>query len=235
MSSSSRPATGSVIREEVASSAQPIAQRELRRGDWTRYGDERVLGDATTEHTLGRLADSVRAAAQAQGYSTGWAEGRRKAEAEARVVAARTAEEIAAVEQRREAEHRAAVAAWELAAQRLHDAVETARATILEQATDLAYEIVRELLGRELGDDTAATEQATRRVLSSMPATDEVVAVHLPPAAVSAPAARSLVELGVRLVADTTLGPADAFIETSDRIVDLRLSSALGRVREVLS
>ena len=44
-----------------------------------------------------------------------------------------------------------------------------------------------------------------------------------------------LIELGVRLVADTTLGPADAFIETSDRIVDLRLSSALGRVREVLS
>lgn len=235
MTSSSRPSAGRVLRNGGAASARPLDQRDLRTGEWTRYGDDGVLGDPATEHTLSHLAETVRAAAQAQGFSTGWAQGRHKAEAEARATAEETAAATAVAEQRREAEHRAAVAAWELAAQRLHDAVEQARASIVEQGTGLAFEVVRELLGRELADDAVAAESAAHRVLAAMPPADEVVAVRLPPSAVGAPAARSLTEVGLRLVADTTLGPADAFIEASDHVLDLRISSALDRVREALA
>lgn len=233
MSSSNRPTPGTVLRDGAAT-ARPLDHRELRTGSWTRYGDSSVLGDPATEHTLANLADTVRAAAQAQGYATGWAEGRRKAEAEARVAAAEAAAAATAAEQRRETEHRAAVAAWELAAQRLHDAVDQARSSILERGTELAFEVVRELLGQELHDEAAAAVTAISRALAAVSGTEGVVAVHLPPAAVDAPAARSLRELGLRLVADSTLGPADAIVEAADHVVDLRVSSALGRVGEVL-
>lgn len=235
MSSSSSRTSGAVIRNGGAAGARPLYHHELRTGDWTRYGDGTVFGDPTTEHTLANLADNVRAAAQAQGYATGWAEGRRKAEAEARQTALETAAAIADAESRREAEHRAVVAAWELATQRLHDAVENARVSMVERGTNLAFEVVRELLGRELGDDDAAAANAVSRVMAAIPDTENLVAVHLPPSTMSASAAEALIELGVRIVADTTLGPADAVVEAADHVVDLRLSSALDRVREVLA
>ena len=57
MSSSSRRTSGAVIRNGTAATARPLDQRELRTGDWTRYGDGTVFGDPTTEHTLAHLAD----------------------------------------------------------------------------------------------------------------------------------------------------------------------------------
>jgi flagellar assembly protein FliH len=235
MSSSSRRTSGAVIRNGTAATARPLDQRELRSGDWTRYGDGTVFGDPATEHTLANLADNVRAAAQAQGYATGWAEGRRKAEAEARELALETAAAISAAEARREAEHRDAVAALELAAHRLHDTVEQARMAVIEQGTDLAYALVRELLDRELSDNAAAAEYVIHRVLSTMPPAETIVAVHLHPSAVDAPAAGALVQLGLELVADATLGLADALVETPEHVLDLRISAALDRVREVLA
>src|SRR3954462_4330673 len=97
--------------------------RELRTGGWTRLGSSSVLGDAVTEHTLSGLAEQAQAAARAQGYSTGWAEGRRAAEEGADEQRLALVAEHQADEARREAEHRAAVAALTRAAQQLTDAL----------------------------------------------------------------------------------------------------------------
>src|SRR5688572_17219799 len=106
--------TSSLSEHGTGRSAQPAALRaavvpagevgavgalptpELRTGHWTRLGSESVLGDLVTESVLGDIADRVRAAATAEGYAVGWAQGRRDAAAaaaeEARVRAAEQAE-----------------------------------------------------------------------------------------------------------------------------------------------
>lgn len=208
MSSSSSRTSGAVIRNGGAAGARPLDHHELRTGDWTRYGDGTVFGDPITEHTLANLADNVRAAAQAQGYATGWAEGRRKAEAEARQTALETAAAIAdaagAARGRAPRGGRGVGAGHPAAPRRgrerpgLHGRV---------RGTNLAFEVVRELLGRELGDDDAAAANAVSRVMAAIPDTENLVAVHLPPSTMSASAAEALIELGVRIVADTTLAP----------------------------
>ena len=107
----------------------PLATPELRTGVWTRFGTSSVLGDAVTEETLSALAETTRTAARSQGYAVGWAEGRRAArdEADAAARAAEAARREA--EDARAREHAAAVAALELAAARLHEAVDGICAT----------------------------------------------------------------------------------------------------------
>jgi hypothetical protein len=73
------------------------------------------------------------------------------------------------------------------------------------------------------------------RVLQVLPAAP-VGRVRLHPSLVSAEAVRDLVARGLEIVPDSTLGPADALVESTDgAVVDLRIDEALGRVREVLS
>ncbi len=100
--------------------------RELRSGEWTRLGGAAILGDAATEHTLSALAADAQAAARAQGYATGWAEGRRAAEEQAHAAELEAAEQRRVADDRREAEHQAAVQALLTAAASLeHSVTET--------------------------------------------------------------------------------------------------------------
>ncbi|HRD62006.1 MAG TPA: hypothetical protein PL137_13945, partial [Nocardioides sp.] len=74
-----------VLRGEVATLT--FETPELRSGEWTRFGPDSVLGDAVTEAALSAMVDDARSAAQAQGYSVGWAQGRREAADEAALAA----------------------------------------------------------------------------------------------------------------------------------------------------
>src|SRR5215218_8586957 len=100
-----------------------VQPRELRSGSWTRLGSGTVLGDAVTEQTLAGLAEQAEAAARAQGYSRGWAEGRHAAEQQAAQDRAAALAADQRAEEVREAEHRAAVAGLTRAAALLDDAV----------------------------------------------------------------------------------------------------------------
>ena len=113
----------------------PLATPELRTGVWTRFGANSVLGDAVTEETLSALAESTRTAARSQGYAVGWAEGRRAAREQADAVAEATEAARREAEDVRAREHAAAVAALELAAARLHEAVDGLCATVEHQAS----------------------------------------------------------------------------------------------------
>src|SRR3712207_5437512 len=90
-----------------SSSEAALPTPELRTGSWTRLGSSSVLGDAVTEHTLSGLAEQAQAAARAQGYATGWAQGRRAAEARAEEESRQVAAERLLEDQRRADEHRA--------------------------------------------------------------------------------------------------------------------------------
>ncbi len=213
----------------------PLATPELRTGEWTRLGGRRVLGDAVTEETLSALAESTRVAARSQGYAVGWAAGQRAAREATRREAEAAEAARAEVEARREAEHRTAVVALELAATRVHDTALSLTTAIEEQASTLAWELTRELVGRELRSATGA--EVVRRALQLMP-TEPVVRVHLHPDQLTDLTARDLEELGERgatAVADPSLAWGDALVETDDHVVDLRIGTALERVREVLA
>ena len=219
-----------VIRADRAGLATPLATPDLSAGAWTRWGAPGVRGDAVTEDVLSTLADRTRAAAQAQGYAVGWAKGVREAEAAARV--ARAEEESARTrdEARREAEHAAAVSALRTAATRLEELTTSTQERLDAQASELAFAVTAEVLGVQAAAQPA--EDVVRRALAVLP--DEADAtVRLHPSV-----ARSIttgLPAGVSLVADPSMGPADALVELSDHVIDLRVDQALARLREVLA
>ena len=77
--SQARGAESAVLRRHEVGELAPLPTPELRTGTWTRHGDGALLGDEVAESLLGRVAEETRAAAQAQGYAVGWAQGRRAA------------------------------------------------------------------------------------------------------------------------------------------------------------
>jgi flagellar assembly protein FliH len=226
-----REHTASVEEVEIA----PLSTPELRTGVWTRLGSSTVLGDSVTEAALSALAESTRTAARSQGYAVGWADGQRAAREQARADAALAEAARREAEEIRAREHSAAVSALELAAARLHDAVVSLSAAVEEQASGLAWELTRELVGRELRTVTGA--DVVRRALQLAP-TEPVVRIHLHAdqlADLSAADLAQLSERGVSAVADATLSWGDALVETYDHLFDLRVRTALDRVRGVLS
>ena len=209
------------------------ARPDLRTGVWTRLGHPSVLGDDVTEQALGRLAERTQKAARAQGYAVGWAEGRKQALARAEENAAVAAARAAEREAERDAEHQRAVAALQAAAAELRASVTGVCDLVAAQATDLAFELTRELVGHELALEEDPGAGVVRRVLASLPAA-HIATVRLHPAVVESAAARSLAEQGVALQPDPGLAPDDAVVEVDDAAIDLRLESALDRLRQAL-
>lgn len=219
-----------VVTESDDAGFAPLATPELRSGTWTRHGERSLLGDAVSEAILSRVAESARSAAEAQGYAVGWAQGVRAAAEEAGATARRTEELRREAERRREAEHRQAVAALTAAATEVREQLGALSERIESQATQLAWAIVESLLGREIASVTGAA--VVRRVVSVLPATTCTVRLH--PNVVSSDDVRELLERGVAVVADPSLGLADALVIADGSVVDLRVAEAMSRVRDAL-
>jgi flagellar assembly protein FliH len=195
-----------------------------------------VHGDAVTEGALDGLADSIRSKARAQGYSVGWAQGRRQAVLEARQQQADREAEAEAAEKLRAAEHAEALTALRLAAQALHEQAAVVAARVEDAALELARELTRTLVGHDLRTTPDPAGDTVRRALTLLPEPDDVpVTLRLHPDVAAAPASDDLRTRGVRVVADASLDTCDAVVETDDAVVDARVSVALGRVLEVLS
>lgn len=206
---------------------------ELRVGRWTRLGSQSVLGDAITESLLDGIASEARDAAQAQGYAVGWAAGRRAAAEQAAAEEAERAARQAADETRRAGEHRAAMEALAQAAERVRGLLGDLTTAVEAQATDLAWALTAEVVGIHV----AAMEPAdvVARVLQVLPAAP-VGRVRLHPSVADSDTAQDLVSRGLEVIADASLQPSDALVESTDgAVVDLRIDEAMARVREVLS
>jgi flagellar assembly protein FliH len=235
MKSSSPDPRGGVLTADDADQVTVRAVgpgRELRTGGWTRLGSSSVLGDQVTEHALAALAADTRAAARAQGYATGWAEGRRAAEERAAVQEQQVADQHRAEEQRREAEHRAAVQALLRAAAELDQALAAACARVESHAVEIAVGLTEELLGRELAVAETPGLDAVRRALALVPG-EPVVRIRVGAEEARHPLLADLAG-SATVVADPTLGRGDVLVETEAGVVDARVSGAIERVREVL-
>ena len=219
--------------DDMTGQYRAAARPDLRTGVWTRLGDSAVLGDAVTEAALGGLAERTHVAARSQGYAMGWAEGRQEALVRASEAEAAAAQRHRDEEDRREREHRAAITALADAAVALRTATQEATTRIADQATRLAFELTQELVAHELSAAADPGSSVIARVLATLP-DDTRVTVRVHPTTAASTSAGLLVEHGVRLVTDPDLGPGDAVVETDRAAVDLCISSALERLREVL-
>ena len=212
--------------------APAFQHRELRSGDWTRLGNTAVLGDTVTEHLLSTLAADARAAASAQGYAMGWAEGRRAAEEQARVAEAEADERRRLIEEQHEAEHQAAIAALLRAAATLEESVAATCARVETHAVRLAAQLTETLVGHEVSVAKNPGLGAVRRALALMPG-EPVARIRVAPEAATNPELVALAGTAV-VVADPSLGRGDALVESDSAVVDARVSTALQRVLEVL-
>jgi flagellar assembly protein FliH len=181
---------------------------------------------------LGELAETARAQAQAQGYAVGWAQGRRDARMAAADATRRAEQAAREAELRREAEHRAAVTALHRAADELRGAVEEACGTVALQGTDLALALTETLLGHELS--TATDADVVRRTLRLMPA-PTTATVRLHPDVAASAAVQQLSDAGLTVVADPSLQRDDALVEVDGSVTDLRISTAMERLRQALA
>jgi flagellar assembly protein FliH len=211
----------------------PFASRDLRTGGWTRLGSSTVLGDAVTEHTLAGLVEETRAAARAQGYATGWSEGRKAAEERGEELARLTTAQHELEQERRDAEHQAAVEALVAAAARLDEALRSTCARVEAHAAEIAVNLTEQLLDHELSVVTSPGLDAVRRALALVPG-EPVVRIRLSPLQAADPALAALAGSAV-VVADPTLADGDALVETAESVIDARVSGAMARVREVLA
>ena len=209
-----------------------VQPRELRSGSWTRLGGSTVLGDAVTEHTLAGLVEEAQGAARAQGYSRGWAEGRRAAEEQAAEERAVVLAQQQRAEELREAEHRAAVSALLAAVARLDQAVASTCRQVEEQALSLAVELTEAVVGHEVSVAENPGLDAVRRGLT-LAHGDALVRVRVRPEDRS-PELAALAGAAA-VVADPSLARGDAVIETAEGVIDARVSTAVARVRSILS
>lgn len=220
-----------VLVEAGSARVTSVRPRELRSGSWTRLGGTTVLGDQVTEHTLAGLVEEAQAAAQAQGYSRGWAEGHRAAEERAAEEHAVAVAQQQRAEELRQAEHRAAVATLAAAAARLDQAVALACRQVEEQALELAARLAEAIVGHDVAAAENPGLDAVRRGLA-LAGGDALVKVRVRPED-HGPELAALTGAAV-LVPDPMLPPGDALLETVEGVVDARVSTAVARVQELL-
>jgi flagellar assembly protein FliH len=235
MTSTSSEPLQQVVLRDLPSTAVGTADtaRDLREGEWTRFGSTSVLGDQATEDTLRGLAERSRAAARAQGFAAGWAEGQRAHAARAaaahdeqeRVVSERSAHLLLA--------QHSAVSALEAAVRRCADSTRDLHAELSDKAVDLALELAEAILGRELETAADPGADALRRALATVQVETPVV-VRLNPQDVAALDHSLLADRPVTVVPDQATSRGDALVETEAGVIDAGIATAVARVREVL-
>ncbi|MGY1685827.1 FliH/SctL family protein [Geodermatophilus sp. SYSU D00867] len=189
------------------------------------------LGDVYAEE-LARLREFARAEGHGAGYAEGLAEaGRVVAEAEAEAAA-----RLADAQARWERRMASATAALGAAVAALDAAVVPTAEDVRDTIVEGVLTLVEDLLGRELSASTTAGVDAVRRALTLVPAdAPAVVRLHPDDLAEVPPAALAALPRSVTVVGDDAVERAGAVAECGPRRVDAQLSTALARVRAVLS
>jgi flagellar assembly protein FliH len=179
------------------------------------------------------LIAEARAAAQAQGYAAGWAEGKRQARNTAHAVAARTQAAAAG----RTAQVEQALTAVATAARRLEQRAAQPTAEVEELILRAALALTETLVGHELAASRTPGEDAIRRALALAPLGRPVL-VRLNPAehmlVAASGAHREIDGRTVTLLADPALRPGDAVAICDSTTIDARVHAALDRVRAAL-
>lgn len=196
----------------------------------TGFGSARL-----TVVTDGRVRDTQERARVA-GYAAGFASGSRAAAETTRGLHEQLRHQARLDQERRDAEHRAAMLA-------LHRASEAALARVLpvlDDARDLVYsralELARVVVGHELSQAPDSARSALARA-TQVPHDVRVQVVRLHPgdlAALSLADREQALASGIELVADPTLLPGDAVSAFEGGFVDARVDAAFDRARAAM-
>lgn len=190
----------------------------------------RPATDDHTADTYAAAADEARRSARAQGWAVGWADGLRAGREEAAREAVVRARDADAEREQLEQRLRDAERALRVAAGRLDERAAEVAATADVAAAQVAVAVTEAVLGR------AASEQLPQDVLvRALASVDrgESATVRVAASIASLVDDAGLPD-GVVLRADPALAPADAVVELAQGVVDLRVGTALARVREAL-
>jgi flagellar assembly protein FliH len=239
MSSSPEFRVAGVLRGADAADVAPAGfSTDLRRTVPSSRGPVAVPGEGGWRSaTVADLAAEVRDSARAEGYSAGWAEGRRVAAADARARSAEVAREVAAAEQMRRRRHESALAGLAAAATSLEQRTVPVLDEMSEQILTAALVLAQAVLGRELAVATDGGAEALRRALDLAPR-QRPVTVRLNPDDLATLAVHdATVDIDgrpVTVVPDASLGPGDAIAVCDATEVDARLAAALDRAGQAL-
>jgi flagellar assembly protein FliH len=160
------------------------------------------------------------------GYSAGVAEGRVRGESMGRVEAA----------ERVQAESHAALDAVLAAAADLRQRDAAGLTTLAEFAVDLALELARTILGREIDAAIDPGRDALVRALAVAPTEGNLVARLHPEDLAALGGVDHLVEgRALRLVADPSIGRGGCVLDAGPSHIDATIESAVARVRAELT
>jgi flagellar assembly protein FliH len=217
--------------------SSPELPARVLRGSAAAEAQSAPLGNVLQAHVPVDAATVViRAAARAEGYAVGWAEGRRAADEAAALEASVAAGERAEAAARAAHDVAAALQALHAAASALEARAVVPAAELADAVTAGAFELAQALLGRELSLAVDPGLDAIRRALVMLPE-GRPVTVRLNPddASVTRESLASA-SLGreIHVVPDPAVEPGGAVVDCDATRVDAQLGLALQRVREVL-
>lgn len=228
---------GAVLRGSDAAGARPARMdAELRS---TPFASAHAVDPRLTDPHLQDVVATARRTAieqgTAEGHAAGYAAGMALAAAEAAVVAEQAAQIAAADEARRQSQLGNAVALLATAAEALRQREATALAEIEDVVADLALQIARAVLDRELAASENPGREALARALTLAPR-DCPAVVRVSP--VDAGQLGDLEALGagrpLTVVADPTIEPGGCVVDAAGRQVDAQIGPALQRVAAAL-
>lgn len=236
------PTRAVVLRGTAASGAATAhLSTELRSSRFQPNGaiDAR-LADPSLRRAFEQIAEETRTAARAEGYAIGWAAGHLAGAEVANAAALAAERERLAAADAAQDTLSDALRALADAASRLEQRAVVPAEQLRDAVLHGALELAEALLGRELELSAAPGLDALRRALDLAP-TGVPVTARLNPA--DLPATRdALAALAdgalareVHLIADASVERAGCVVECDAVRVDAQLSTALARVREVLS
>lgn len=236
-SSSDAPSRGRVLRGGAALLARPARMdSELRSSP---FADAHVVDARLTDPHLQDVVDRARRAAveqgQAEGFSAGYAAGLTAAAAEAEAERQRVAQLEREAAQGRAAAAAAAVELLNTSAEAFRRRECLAAEQIEDVVTDLALQIARAVLDRELELSASPGREAVARALRLTDPTATCV-VRLHPQDMATVGELSDLSAGrsLTLVADPAVEPGGCVVDGAGRSVDAQIGPALARVAEVL-
>lgn len=178
--------------------------------------------------------DARREEARRRGYTAGYADGRQKADAEAREAAA-SADALRAAQAQAHAEAVSRALAALTTAQESYATSAASLAGVTEdKVIALAVELAEAIIGAELSDTVQAALNAAARS-SRVAVSHPSAVVALNPGDLSVLDGLGELPETVTFESSVEIAPGDSAVHLPDGEVDLRVSTAIARVRDTIS
>lgn len=232
-----RAARGTVLRGGAASVARPARMdAELRSSPFApSYAVDSRLTDPHLQQVVHTATESAMELGRAEGHVAGYAAGLAVAAAEARVASDSQEQRFADAERQRQERLSTALEVLAGMARSLQQREAVSLADVENVVVDLAVEVARAVLDRELAVSAEPGREALVRALALAPQESAAV-VRLHPS--DAATLDGIDQLGagrqITVVPDPSVERGGCIVDTAGRSIDAQVGTALARVAAVL-